>query len=118
MQLKSTAALCFGLVIFGLATAPADAQNRQRGVVSDSQGTRYTVVDENGRARTRVVVQQRSFLDGGTEVLPGSRPLPNNVAPYGYSPLAVIERTNIGGIRFPLPGPYDLMGKDNPWLYP
>jgi hypothetical protein len=119
MQMKSTAALCFGLVIFGLATAPADAQNRtrQRSVVSDSQATRYTVVDENGRTRTRIVVQRRSFLDGGTEILPGTQPSTNDVWPFGYNPLGVIERTNFGGLRWPLPGPYDLMGKDNPYPY-
>src|SRR5436190_22900459 len=83
MYLKSAAALCFGLVILGLA-APAQAQNRVR-VAPD--GTRYTVVDENGRARTKIVVQQRSFLDGGTEILPGTLPSTNNVMPFGYSPM-------------------------------
>jgi hypothetical protein len=114
MHLKSTTALCFGLVIFGLAAAPANAQTRQR-VTAD--GTRYTTVDEDGRTRTKVLVQKRSFLDGGTEVLPGTLPSTNNVMPFGYSPMGVIERTNGGGIRSPLPGPYDLMGKDNPYPF-
>jgi len=113
MYLKSAAALCFGLVILGLA-APAQAQNRVR-VAPD--GTRYTVVDENGRARTKIVVQQRSFLDGGTEILPGTLPSTNNVMPFGYSPMGVVEGTNFGGIRHPLPGPYDLMGKNNPYPF-
>ncbi len=113
MLLKSAAALCFGLVILGLAM-PAQAQSRQR-VAPD--GTRYTVVDENGRKRTKIVVQKRSFLDGGTEVLPGTLPSTNNVMPFGYSPMGVVENTNFGGIRFPLPGPYDLMGKNNPYPF-
>jgi hypothetical protein len=116
MHVKSTTALCFGLVIFGLAAVPANAQTRQSASVDN--GTRYTTVDEDGRRRTRVVVQKRSFLDGGTEVLPGSRPLPNNMMPFGYSPTAVIDGTNGGGIRFPLPGPYELMGQSNPYPYP
>ena len=27
--------------------------------------------DENGRTRTKILVQKRSYLDGGTEVMPG-----------------------------------------------
>ena len=114
MHLKSTAALCFGLVIFGLAAAPANAQTRR--VVAD--GTRITTTDESGRTRTRIVVQQRSFLDGGTEVLPGQRKFTDYVNPWGSSPLAsLVEGTNLGGIRYPLPGPLDLAGKDNPYLF-
>lgn len=113
MHLKSAAAtLCFGLVLSGLAAAPADAQTRQR-VASD--GTRYSVTDEDGRRRTRVIIQKRSFLDGGTEVLPGSKPTTTNAMPFGYSPLNVVEGTNGGGIRHPLPGPLDLAGRNNPF---
>ena len=79
-------------------------------------GTRYVERGEDGRVRTRIVVQKRSFLDGGTEVLPGSMPSTTNIFPFGYSPLAsTIEGTNFGGIRHPLPGPFDLMGKNNPY---
>jgi len=113
MFVKPAAALCFGLVILGLA-APAQAQSRQR-VYLD--GTRHTVVDENGRKRTKIVVQKRSFLDGGTEVLPGTLPSTNNMMPFGYSPTNMIDNTNTGRIRHPLPGPYDLPGKDNPYPY-
>jgi hypothetical protein len=115
MHVKSATALCFGLALFGLAAAPADAQTRRQAVTAD--GTRYVVVGEDGRARTKVIVQKRSFLDGGTEVLPSSKPLPNNVWPFGYTALDIIERTNGGGLRYPLPGPYDLPGKDNPFLW-
>jgi hypothetical protein len=115
MHLKSAAALCFGLVLFGLAAAPAHAQTRPR-LAAD--GTRITTTDENGRTRTRIVVQQRSFLDGGTEVLPGQRKFTDYVNPWGSSPLAsLVEGTNIGGIRHPLPAPLDLAGKDNPYLF-
>ncbi len=113
MHLKPAAALCFGLVLFGLAAAPANAQTRR--VAAD--GTRITTTDENGRTRTRIVVQQRSFLDGGTEVLPGQRKFTDYINPWGSSPLAIVEGTNIGGIRHPLPAPLDLAGKDNPYLF-
>jgi hypothetical protein len=119
MHLKSAAALCLGLVIFGLAAVPADAQTRRRTVVvTDAQGgTRYTVRGEDGRLRTRIVVQRRSFLDGGTEVLPGQRKFTDYVNPFGNSPLSIVENTQIGGQRFPLPQPLDLAGKDNPYIF-
>jgi hypothetical protein len=113
MHLKSTTALCFGLVLFGLAAQPAQAQTRR---VVAADGTRITTSDESGRRRTKIVIQRRSFLDGGTEVLPGSKPSPNNMWPFGYSPIAnTFENTNFGGIRHPLPGPWDLPGKNNPF---
>lgn len=106
MLLKSTSALCFGLVLVGIAAAPANAQStKQRGPVD---ATRYTERGEDGRLRTRIIVQKRSFLDGGTEVLPGTKD-PNPLVTFGYSPLgSTIEGTNYGGIRHPLPSPYDL----------
>lgn len=115
MPLKLPTALCLGLVVFGLAAAPADAQTRQR-VAAD--GTRYTERGEDGRVRTKVVVQRRSFLDGGTEVLPGQRKFTDYVYPPGYSPTSAIDNTNGGGIRFPLPGYFDLLGRNNPYPYP
>ena len=48
---------------------------------------------------------------------PGTLPSTNNVMPFGYSPMGVVEGTNFGGIRHPLPGPYDLMGKNNPYPF-
>ena len=113
MLLKATATFCFGLVLIGLAAAPAQAQSRQRATVD---GTRYVERGEDGRVRTRIVIQKRSFLDGGTEVLPGTKD-PNPLATFGYSPLGTIEGTNYGGIRHPLPGPYDLQGRNNPYPF-
>ena len=114
MILKSTAALCFGLVLAGLAASPADAQSRQRG---PADATYYQERGEDGRVRTKVIIQRRSFLDGGTEVSPGSMPSTNNVMPFGYSPMGVVENTQIGGERHPLPSAYDLIGKDNPYPF-
>jgi len=118
MLLKSAAALCLGLFVFGLAAVPADAQTKRRTVVAaDSGSTRYTEIGEDRRVRTRIVVQRRSFLDGGTEVLPGQRKFTDYVNPWGSSPLSVVENTQIGGQRFPLPGPLDLAGRGNPYIF-
>jgi hypothetical protein len=117
MRLKISAVALSGLVAvaFGLAAAPADAQTRNRtSVTTTAAGTRYTVVEEGQRPRTRVIVQRRSFLDGGTEVLPGDRKYTDYVYPPGYSPTSVIDNTGMGH-RHPLPGPYDLPGNNNPY---
>ena len=114
MLLKLSAALCLGLVAFTLAT-PADAQTKRRAVVSEAQGTRHVEVDENGRTRSRVIVQRRSFLDAGTEVRPGERKFTDYVYPPGYSPTDMIDNTMGGGQRSPLPGYWDLTGSNNPY---
>jgi hypothetical protein len=117
MRLNISAAALSGLVaiVFGLAATPADAQTRNRtSATTTASGTRYTVIEEGQRPRTRVIVQQRSFLDGGTEVLPGERKYTDYVFPPGYSPTSVIDNTGMGQ-RSPLPGPFDLPGRDNPY---
>src|SRR5207245_5236010 len=71
------------------------------------------------RPRARVTVAPRSFLDAGTEVLPGERKFTDYAFPPGpYStPLSTV--TNVGGRvgwhRSPLPGPFDLPSRNNPF---
>ena len=111
MSIKCAAILSAGIVIFGLA-ASAQAQTRQRAPVD---ATRFTERDEDGRTRTRVIIQRRSFLDAGTEVKPCERKFTDYVIPPGYSPTSAIDNTVGGGQRYPLPGLWDLPGKDNPY---
>jgi hypothetical protein len=60
------------------------------------------------RPRARVVVLRRSYLDAGTEVLPGERKFLDYAYPPTYQPTNVV--TNIGGRvgwhNSPLPGPF------------
>ena len=69
-----------------------------------------TTVARAKRPRSRVVVVPRSFLDAGTEVLPGERKFTDYAFPVGpYStPQSVVS--NIGGRvgwhNSPLPGPF------------
>ena len=46
------------------------------------------------RPPARVTVQRRSFLDAGTEVLPGQRHFTDYAFPPGYSPTQVIDYTS------------------------
>jgi hypothetical protein len=93
----------------GLAIASADAatKHRQYGTYVGS-GPNYSY--QSG-PRTRVFVTKRSFLDGGTEVLPGDRKFSDYAFPpeIGY-PTFARENLNRPTDRQPLPPPSDLGG--------
>ena len=71
-----TLALIVALAAALALSASADAATRRTAPVvqaASGQRTVYTYTDENGRRRTRIIVQRRSYLDAGTTVLPGQR---------------------------------------------
>jgi hypothetical protein len=59
------------------------------------------------RARSRVVVLPRSFLDAGTEVLPSERKVLDYAFPPNHVTLDVVTNTGgrVGWHNSPLPGP-------------
>ena len=59
------------------------------------------------RARSRVVVRALSFLDAGTEVLPGERKFLDYALPPTHVALEVVTNTGgrVGWHNSPLPGP-------------
>jgi hypothetical protein len=69
--------------------------------------------------RARITVEPRSFLDAGTEVLPGERKFTDYAFPTGpYAmPLSVVQNTGgrVGWHRSPLPGPFDVPSRYNPY---
>ena len=98
------------------AVTVADAAPRkQRAVTSSAGSTVFTSRDENGRTRTRIIVQKRSYLDGGTEVMPGdiSR---NYMALPTHSASGMLGPNEITNPPRPIPDPFFLPGKNNPWL--
>jgi|SRR5271166_252693 len=60
------------------------------------------------RPRTRVFVEPRSFLDAGTEVLPGQRKFLDYALPPTHTPMDVVQNTGgrVGWHNSPLPGPF------------
>jgi hypothetical protein len=60
------------------------------------------------RARSRVVVVPRSFLDAGTEVLPGQRKFLDYAFPPTHTPMETVQNTGgrVGWHNSPLPGPF------------
>src|SRR6476469_11227072 len=58
----------------GAITAAGAEPVRKRVIQQPQAGPGSTYVmhrDERGRTRTKILVQKRSYLDGGTEVMPG-----------------------------------------------
>lgn len=108
MKLALAAGCAVVALLFCVASAPAEAAQK-KGYSNTSTQRAAT----SQRARTRITVQRRSFLDPGTEVLPGERKFTDYVFPPGYSATSVIDNT-VFSHRPPLPGYYDLPGRNNP----
>jgi hypothetical protein len=99
----------------GLAVSAAQAQSSRRVVRAEGPNTeRITVVDENGRVRTRITVRPRSFLDPGKETLAFDQHYHDYAMEPGQS-RSVPSPTYNGDYRFsydrmPLNGPWDVPG--------
>jgi hypothetical protein len=117
MRLKGVATAFAVTAAIGLLAVPADAAPKKKVAVLDARGqTVFRSSDEDGRTRTRIIIQKRSFLDPGTEVLPGD----TNDRHYAFSPthsgIGVFDNTAFGRSQSALPGPFDLPSKNSPWL--
>jgi hypothetical protein len=114
MRLKNLAVAVAFVGAFSLLAAPAGAAPKKR-VYSNRDHTVVVSRDENGRTRTRIIIQKRSYLDPGTEPLPSER----NVLDYVDTPTqrasSVLDNTAFGD-RGTLPGPFTLPSRHNPWL--
>ncbi len=110
MRLKFVAATLAAATALAYLAAPAFAQSNRNG------NTVFTTRGEDGRTRTRIIIQKRSYLDPGTEVLPGSR----NDQGYAFSPnqrpTSVLDNTVFGGNQSALPDGFSLLGKNGPFL--
>jgi hypothetical protein len=116
MRVKVVASAFAVVAALGLLAAPANAAPQKKRVIDARGHTVFTSRDEDGRTRTRIIIQKRSYLDPGTEVLPGSRndhdyaSLPNQKAG------GVLDNTAFGGSQSALPGAFDLPSRNNPFL--
>jgi hypothetical protein len=116
MGIKICAAgLCLAVIAaMPIIVAPVEAQTTRSEYVYTTRA-----VPPVNRPRARVTVEPRSFLDAGTEVLPGERKFTEYAFPTGpYStPLSVVQSTGgrVGWHRSPLPGPFDLPSRNNPF---
>ncbi len=93
---------------------PADAQTRTKRVVTNRDHTVVVMRDEDGRKRTRIIVQRRSYLDAGVNVKPGDRKYTDYVISPTSSVNPAIDNTAFNFGNSNRPGPFDLPGKNNP----
>ena len=100
------------VVAVGFGATEADAQTRRKVRVYDRDtalyGARGPNVSYQSGPRTRVYISKRSWLDAGTEVLPGERKFTDYALPPYYS----FGRENLNRPldRAPLNPPWDLGG--------
>lgn len=102
MKTKAYAAVACAAVLVALALAPAEAEPKTKA--------------SSNPPRARIVVEPRSFLDAGTEVLPGERKFTDYAFPAGFigAPLSQVQGTAFNR-ETALPGPFYLPSRQNPW---
>jgi hypothetical protein len=105
MNWKSPAAIAACAVLAAALALPAEAAPRKKVKYVRAGGGPPTVVitrDEDGKTRTKLIVTPRSYLDGGTEVLPGQRKYSDYATQPFWSPIDILGPGR-GYERAPLP---------------
>ena len=123
MTTKTYAAIfcAAAIALSSIAVVPAEAQTTSQTKKSAAKkvaAKKYGPVPISMAPppRSRITVTRRTYLDAGTYVIPGDRKFTDYAIPPGYSPTSVID--NRGGVyidQSPLPGPFTLPGRDNPY---
>jgi len=106
MKCATAFAMIAGLAVAFAAPAEAAKKERQLAVEQPTRTIYYTPA-----GRRVVLVTPRSYLDPGTEVLPGERKYSDYALPPGYSGYwAYPDRSDWKGSwrRMPFPGCFDL----------
>jgi hypothetical protein len=117
MRLNVVATTFAVVAAMGLLALPAGAAPKKKVAVVDTRGhTVFTSRDEDGKTRTRIIIQKRSYLDPGTETFPGENTGNNYARLPTQHPTGVLDNTATGYNQSSLPGPFTLPFKDNPWL--
>ncbi len=84
MRLKIIAPALLVAGAIAVVGASADAAAKKKRAVATSSGhTVFVSRDEDGRTRTKIIIEKRSYLDPGTETFPGENLGNNN---YVQSP--------------------------------
>ena len=112
MAVAIAAALAVG------AVSAANAEPPKKRAAAPSEYVPGTIIvhrGHDGRTRTKILVQKRSYLDGGTEVLPA-----DNSNAYRSSFLTHRATEGLGNNVItnppgPIPDPFFLPGPNNPW---
>jgi hypothetical protein len=116
MRLKLVATAFAVTAAMALLAAPADAAPKKKQVATGAGQTVFVSRGEDGRTRTRVIIQKRSYLDPGTETFPGENTGNNYAQLPSHRADGVLNNTAFGSNQTALPGPFTLPSKNNPWL--
>lgn len=118
MRLKFVAVTLAAIGTLAMLAVPAQAQSSERRITTNARGhTVFTSRDEDGRTRTRIIIQRRSYLDPGTEVLPGTRRDSDYATNLANRPTGVLDNTGGGSSQSPLPGANEMgYGRNGPFL--
>jgi|SRR5882672_5175293 len=116
MQLKVISTALAAAAAIAILAAPAHAATKKKPAVTTSGHTMFVSRDEDGRTRTKIIIQKRSYLDPGTEVMPGDRNDRDYAILPTHSAFGVLDNTAFGSNQSPLPGPFTLPSKNNPFL--
>lgn len=116
MRLKAVASTFAALAAVALLAMPAGAAPQKKRVVTAAGHTVFVSRDEDGRSRTKIIIQKRSYLDPGTETFPGENTGNDYVQMPTHHATSVLDNTAFGSNQLPLPGPFTLPSKNNPWL--
>jgi hypothetical protein len=106
MRLKVAAAAIAIAGTLTLMAAPANAQSSERRVGASGH-TVFKSRGEDGRTRTRVIIQKRSYLHPGTETSPGESEH-NYATGLTGGGTSVLDNTAFGGSQSVLPRNFDL----------
>lgn len=103
LTLAMTAPIAAGLILT-MTADPAEAARKKR--------TEYYAGDRvytpRSAPRARIAVRPRSYLDAGTEVLPGERKYMDYAIPPGYSAISTVLGPSYGYDRRPLNDYWDV----------
>jgi hypothetical protein len=116
MRVKSVASTFVALAAVALLAMPAGAAPQKKRVITAAGHTVFVSRDEDGRRRTKIIIQKRSYLDPGTETFPGENTGNDYVQMPTHHAASVLDNTAFGSNQLPLPGPFTLPSKNNPWL--
>jgi len=116
MRLKAAVSTFAALAAVALLAVPAGAAPQKKRVVTAAGHTVFVSRDEDGRSRTKIIIQKRSYLDPGTETFPGENAGNDYVQMPTHHATSVLDNTAFGSNQLPLPGPFTLPSKNNPWL--
>jgi hypothetical protein len=105
-----TTGLCAVVIAITACTSAVSAEPTRKQVASSPPRAAVAA-----RPRARVFIERRSFLDAGTEVIPGDSRITDYAFPPGYSPIAEALGPGKDYRRQPLLDPWDFPGYSNVW---